>query len=113
MSKGQYLGEFEQLVLLALLQRDGDGYGVAVRDEIEERTGRRVGIGSVYSTLDRLQRKGWLESSVAPPEPVRGGRTKTLYRVTRSGLQALHASREMVDRMSRGLDLTDLRETGP
>lgn len=112
MSKGRYLGEFEQLVLLALLQLDRDGYGLAVRDEIEQRAGRKVGIGSVYSTLDRLQRKGWVESSEAPPEPVRGGRTKTLYRVTRTGLEALQASRRMVERMTRGLDLSDLQEIG-
>ena len=113
MSKGRYLGEFEHLVLLALLQLEADGYGIAVRDLIEERTGRRVGIGSVYSTLDRMQRKGWLVSTTAPPEPVRGGRTKTLYSVTTQGLQALQASRQMVARMTRGLDLSEAPETGP
>ena len=85
---------------------DDDGYGVTVRDEIKQRTGRVVGIGSVYATLDRLQRKGWAESSVGPPEPVRGGRTKTLYRVTPSGLDALRLSRQMVERMTRGLELS-------
>lgn len=112
MSKGRYLGEFEQLVLLALLRLDHDGYGIAVREEIEQRTGRRVGIGSVYSTLDRLHRKGWLQSTTAPPEPVRGGRAKTVYRVTASGLEALRASRRMVERMASGLDLSDLPEAG-
>ena len=112
MSKGRYLGEFEHLVLLALLQLENDGYGIAVRDLIEERTGRRAGIGSVYSTLDRMHRKGWLESFAAPPEPKRGGRTKTLYRVNQSGLAALKASREMVEHMTRGLDLSDLPEAG-
>ncbi|MEM6706755.1 MAG: helix-turn-helix transcriptional regulator, partial [Acidobacteriota bacterium] len=57
-----FLGEFEQLVLLAVLRQDGNGYGVTLRREIEERTGRRPGLGSVYTTLDRLTRKGFIEA---------------------------------------------------
>lgn len=105
MTKRPHLGEFEQLVLLAVLRLDGEGYGVTVRREIEERTGRSVGLGSVYSTLDRLTQKGLLEPHVAEPTPVRGGRAKKVFRLTRGGRSALVSSLEMVERMARGLTL--------
>ena len=70
--KGNYLGEFEQLVLLAVLRLEGEGYGVSVCQDIERRTGRAVGLGSVYATLDRLSRKGLVVHEVAVPTPVRG-----------------------------------------
>ena len=105
MTQRLYLGEFEQLVLLAVLRLEGEGYGVTVRREIEERTGRRVGLGSVYATLDRLTQKGLLESQVADPTPVRGGRAKKVFRLTRGGRGALARSLELVERMARGLTL--------
>ena len=67
MSKGDYLGEFEQIVLLALLQLGEDAYGMRVRQEIEERTRRDVSIGAVYATLDRMESKGWIKSSLGKP----------------------------------------------
>ncbi len=99
MGKGNLLGEFEQLVLLALLRLGPDAYGLSVRDDIAETTGRRAGIGSVYATLDRLHTKGWVESAVSAPTPVRGGRAKKTFRVTASGEEALENSLRMIDAM--------------
>jgi DNA-binding PadR family transcriptional regulator len=105
MAKGDYLGEFEQLVLLALIRLEDNAYGMTIRQTIQERTRRAVAIGQVYSALERLELKGHLASHVSGPEPVRGGRSKKLYRLTPEGASALSASRGMMDRMADGLDL--------
>lgn len=103
MAKGEYLGEFEQLVLLALLRLKDRAYGVTVRREIERRTERRVAIGAVYATLERLERKEWVSSTVSDPQPVPGGRAKKYFRLTATGANALRRSREMVRRMTEGV----------
>jgi DNA-binding PadR family transcriptional regulator len=89
------LGEFEQMVLLAVLcaGQDADAYGVNVHAELEVRTKRRVARGAVYMTLDRLEKKGLLSSYLTDPTPERGGRAKRCYRVTKPALAALRASR--------------------
>ena len=74
MSKGDHLGEFEQLVLLALMRVGGSGYGMEVRRELEATSGRDVAIGAVYGTLERLEAKGHASSSRLDPEPSRSGR---------------------------------------
>lgn len=107
MGKGDYLGEFEQLVLLALIRLEDNAYGMTIRQTIEDRTKRNVAIGQVYSALERLEQKGYLISHIAGPEPVRGGRSKKLYRLAPEGATALGASRQMMARMSDGLDLAD------
>ncbi len=99
MPKGDYLGEFEQLVLLALLRLKDRGYGVTVRREIQSRTNRQVAIGAVYASLERLERKGYVLATVSEPEPVPGGRAKKYFRITRSGADALKHAREMMRRM--------------
>ncbi len=104
MSDERYLGEFEHLVLLAVAHLDGDGYGVSVREEIEERTGREASVGAVYATLARLEEKGFAESRTGEPTPERGGRAKRLFRLTPEGAEALGRSREILDRMWDGLD---------
>ena len=104
MGKGDFLGEFEQMVLLAVVQLEEHGYGMSIRREIEERTGRDVSIGAVYSTLDRLEAKGLVESWEGDAAPVRGGRGRRHFRMTRAGGEALHTSRVMMDRMWDGLD---------
>ena len=103
MSKGDYLGEFEQLVLLALVRMGKEGYGMTVRRELEATSGRSVSIGSVYSTLDRLEAKGYLTSEHGEPEPVRGGRAKRTFRVKREGLIALARSRDLLSKMWDGV----------
>jgi DNA-binding PadR family transcriptional regulator len=102
-SKGEHLGEFEQMVLLALLRLKDDAYGVTVRQEIQSRTNRRVAIGAVYACLERLERKGYLDSAVSDPQPVPGGRSRKYFRLTRDGAAALQSSREMMQRMTEGM----------
>ena len=101
---GRYLGEFEQMVLLALLQLGDDGYGVRIRDEIERRTGRDVSMGAVYTTLDRLEQKGLLASHMGEPTAERGGRRKKFYRVRAAGQASLSESLEAMRRMADGLE---------
>jgi PadR family transcriptional regulator len=99
------LGEFEQLVLLAVLRaaQDADAYGVTVHAELEKRTKRRVARGAVYMTLDRLEKKGLLSSYLTEPTPERGGRAKRCYRVTTPALAALRASRRALLSLWDGL----------
>ena len=78
-AKAPALGDFEQLILLGVLRLGDEAYGVAIRQEIHRRSGRDVSINAVYTTLDRLERKGLLESWVGDPTPERGGRRKKFY----------------------------------
>ena len=97
------LGELEQLVLLALIRLDGDGYGVAVQRDIEERAARHVALGAVYTALNRLEEKGLVASRVGDPTPERGGRRKRLFRVNTAGRAALARSLDALRAMTRGL----------
>jgi DNA-binding PadR family transcriptional regulator len=104
----QPLGEFEQLVLLAVLrtsQDSSEAYGISVYDELLERTGRRVARGAVYMTLDRLEKKGLLKSYLTEPTAERGGRARRCYRVTKPATAALRASRQALQRLWEGLEL--------
>ncbi len=94
------LGEFEQLILLAMLRLGDDAYGVTIQDSIQSRTRRDVSIGSVYTTLDRLERKGYVSSRMGDPTPERGGRRKKLYQLEADGARALtHACRAVLNMM--------------
>src|SRR5688572_7599385 len=93
MARREHLGEFEQIVLLAILRLGDDAYGVPIRMEIEERTGRALTIGALYRTLDRLEEKGFVSSSFSDPTPERGGRSKRYFKVKPLGLRTLRASR--------------------
>lgn len=104
MGKGEFLGEFEQIVLLAVAGLDGEGYGVSVRQEIERRTGRDVTVGSVYATLARLEAKGFIASWEGAPTPRRGGRARRHFRIRPEGVRALRTSRGMLDRMWDAVD---------
>ena len=103
-SKGDYLGEFEQIVLLALVRLGEDAYGMRVRQEIEERTRRDVSIGAVYATLDRLESKGWVKSSLGKPTVERGGRAKRTFVLTAPGRKSLAMTRQSLRGMLEGLD---------
>lgn len=105
MGKGDFLGEFEQMVLLAVLREDGDGYGMSIRREIEERAGREVSIGAIYATLDRLEQKGLVRSREGEATPVRGGRARKHFDVTTDGATALRTARAMMDRLWDGVEL--------
>lgn len=100
-----YLGELEQVVMLAVAQLGAGAYGVTVRREIEERTGRSLSHGAVYSTLYRLEEKGYLSSWRGEATPERGGRAKRLFRVEPAGARALSDTRRMLDRMWSGVEL--------
>ena len=97
------LGEFEVVVLMAVLQVATDANGSAVRLEIEHRTGRTVSRGSVYVTLDRLEEKGLLHSRLEAAPNVRGG-TRRLFRVTPAGLKAVKHAVSTMARMQVGLE---------
>jgi DNA-binding PadR family transcriptional regulator len=93
------LGRFEELVLLALMRLGQNAYGVTIRREIEKRTGRNVSVGAVYTTLERLARKGYVSSRMGDATPERGGRAKRYFQIEAAGERAVHASREAVARM--------------
>jgi DNA-binding PadR family transcriptional regulator len=98
------LGDFEQLILLALLDlRDAEAYGVPIRDSIERRTGRRISAGAVYTALDRLSRRGLVSSRLGEPSAERGGRRKRIYRLEPAGARMLEQSVRVLADMSRGL----------
>lgn len=99
-----HLGEFEQLVLLALLRLGKEGYGVTVRDELLAHAGRDVSLGTVYKTLLRLEAKGLIQAHVGEPTPARGGRRKKHYAVSARGRSALDRSLAALRGMSRGLN---------
>lgn len=105
MGKGEYLGEFEQVVLLAVVRQGESGYGATIRREIEESAGRPVSLGAVYATLARLEEKGLVASRQGESTSRRGGRAKRHFRVLPAGAEALAESRRMLDRMWQGVDL--------
>src|SRR6266852_5783677 len=99
-----YLGEFEHLIVLALLRLEDRAYGVTVRQEIEFRTKREVSIGAVYATLDRLETKGYVKSRQGDPTPERGGRSKRFFHVTAKGVAAVNRTQHALRSMTEGLD---------
>jgi DNA-binding PadR family transcriptional regulator len=105
MSSRDYLGEFEHIVVLALLRLNERAYGVTVRQEIERRTRREVSIGAVYATLDRLEAKGYVKSRLGDPTPERGGRSKRFFQVTAEGVAAVNRTHRALAKMTEGLDL--------
>src|SRR6266567_7373940 len=97
------LGEFEYLLLTAAARLGEDAYGAAIREEIEHATGGRCSIGALYTTLDRLEAKGFISTWMGDPTPQRGGRPKRMVRVTAKGIQAATAFYDAVMRVSRGV----------
>ena len=102
------LGDFEQLVLLGVLRLQDEAYGAAIRQEIHARSGRDVSINAVYTTLDRLETKGLLESWTGEPTAQRGGRRRKFYGLKPAGIaamrQAYHAFQSMADGLEGRLD---------
>ena|ERR1035437_3532033 len=95
------LGEFEYLLLTAAVRLGEDAYGAAIRREIEEATARHCSIGALYTTLDRLETKGFVKTWMGDSTPQRGGRAKRMVRVTAKGVQAATAFYRAVTRVSR------------
>jgi len=108
MPKGDALGGFEQLILLALAHLGEEAYGVSIRKEIGARTGRDVNIGAVYATLDRLETKGLAESRTGEATAERGGRAKRYFRLTGAGATALEESCRAFEGMMKGLNWEQL-----
>jgi DNA-binding PadR family transcriptional regulator len=104
------LGEFEYLLLSAAARLGEDAYGAAIRQEIEEATGRPCSLGALYTTLDRLEEKGFLATRMGDPTPQRGGRPKRMVRVTAEGVQAASDFYAAVTRVSRGVSWEAHRE---
>jgi PadR family transcriptional regulator, regulatory protein PadR len=103
MSRRDYLGNLELMVLLALIRLGEDAYGVPISREIEERSGREVALGSVYATLERLEEKGLVSSDLGEPTPERGGRAKKYFRVTPRGLREVRETQRALKRLWHGL----------
>jgi len=105
MSSREHLGEFEQIVLLAVLRLGTDAYGVPIRREIEKRTSRSLTVGALYRTLDRLESKGYVASWFSDPVPERGGRSKRYFRLEPLGVRALRQTQEELAAMWEGVKL--------
>ena len=103
MAKGDFLGELELYVMLALAQLGERAYGMAIRQEIERRTGRDVAIGAVYATLSRLDGKGLVRHDLSDPLPMQGGRARKCFSLTAAGERALSHTTSMLGRMMHGL----------
>ncbi len=98
------LGEFEQLILLAILRLRDNAYGVTIRAELADRAGRTVAPGALYTALERLETKGLITSRMSDPTPQRGGRAKRYVTVTAAGMEALTRSVQAYERLLDGLN---------
>jgi PadR family transcriptional regulator len=98
------LGDFEQLVLLGVLRLGNEAYGASIRQEIAARSNRDVSINAVYTTLDRLERKGFLRSWIGAPTPQRGGRRRKFYELCPAGTAALRQAYRTFKSMTAGFE---------
>ena len=105
MPKGDFIGEFELYVLLAIVHLDDEAYGIRIRQEIERRTGRETAIGAIYATLGRLTDKALVAFTLSAPEPVQGGRARKHYSLTPAGARAVRHSTSMLTKMMAGANL--------
>jgi len=99
MTERSYLGEFELMILLAVIHLGDEAYGVPISRELEKHRGRDVSVGSVYAALERLETKGLVSSSLGDPTPERGGKAKRYFRVTKAGLGQMQATRRVLSKM--------------
>ena len=98
-----YLGEFELMILLAVIHLGDEAYGVPISRELETHRRRDVSVGSVYAALERLESKGLVESNLGEPTPERGGKAKRYFRVTKEGLRQVHETRRVLSKLWRSL----------
>jgi PadR family transcriptional regulator PadR len=103
MTNRSYLGEFELMLLLAVIHLDEEAYGVPISRELERHRGRDVSVGSVYAALERLEAKGLVLSSLGDPTPERGGKAKRYFRITKEGLRQVHETRRVLTRLWQAL----------
>jgi DNA-binding PadR family transcriptional regulator len=103
MTERSYLGEFELMLLLAVVHLGEEAYGVPISRELEAQRGRDVSVGSVYAALERLEAKGLVDSSLGDPTPERGGKAKRYFKITKEGLRQVHETRRILTRLWRAL----------
>ena len=103
MPKRSYLGDFELMVLLAVMRLGEEAYGVPISREIEQQSGRDVALGTVYAALERLEQKGLVSSAFGEPTPQRGGRAKRYFRTTRKGVREVREARSALINLWQGL----------
>ncbi len=101
--KQRYLGEFEEIVLLAILRLRDNAYGVSIRQTVEEVAGRPTSIGAIYTTLERLEQKGFVRSREGEATPERGGRAKRYFKIEGAGVQALNETDRIRMRLRDGI----------
>ena len=97
------IGQLDQQVMLAILRRQPQAYGVAIQETITERTGREYSVGAIYAALDRLEEKGYVAAKQGEPTPERGGRAKLYFHLTAPGQVALQQSLQALDDLKRGV----------
>lgn len=108
MNKNKFLGEFEQFVLLAILKLNEQAYGARIRQLLADEIERDVSIGALYTTLERLEKKGMLTSRLGEASAERGGRAKKYFQVSGEGKRALNQSKSAIDRMWRDVALSEV-----
>ena len=106
MSKGQYLGEFELYIMAALARLGDEAYGMTIRRELAEHTGREIAAGAIYTALARLETRGYVRSRLGDPTPERGGRAKRFYRVLAAGEKAVARAEAAFAALGRELGRT-------
>ena len=99
MTERSYLGEFELMLLLAVIHLGDEAYGVPISRELEKYRGKDVAVGSVYAALERLEAKGLVSSTLGDPTPERGGKAKRFFRITKEGLRQVHETRRVLTRL--------------
>lgn len=99
-----HLGRFEHLLLLAVIRLGDGAYGMTIRRELAQHTGRDIAVGAIYTALARLEAKGLVQSRLGPPTPERGGRAKRFYRVLPAGRKALAEAEQILLRLARGTE---------
>lgn len=103
MPSRSYLGELELMILLAVIHLGDEAYGVPISRELERQRGREVALGSVYASLERMEARGLVTSSLGDPTPERGGKARRYFRITDAGLRRVAATRRVLEKMWRGL----------
>lgn len=103
MTERSYLGEFELMILLAVVRLGDEAYGVPISRELERHRGRTVSVGSVYAALERMEAKGLVASTLGDPTPERGGKAKRYFTVTKAGLRQVHETRRVLSKLWRTL----------
>ena len=107
----KYLSRNDEILLLSIWRLQGEAYGVTIRQDVLERTGKKLTFGALWASLDNLAKKGYVAKSVADPTPTRGGRGKVYYRLTSEGMRALQQVRDLQHTLWAGIPQLSLGST--